>query len=125
MQTAEPVALPPAPVAPAGKIGGEPILADPVVLGGISVDAVRAGLDAQKAAITACHGADAGKGKVLVRFAIAADGTVASARVQSTSLRDETTETCLLGVVQGATFPPLERGDKALVTWPFLFPPTS
>ncbi len=123
-----PTAAPDGP--PPGRIGGEPILADPVVLGGIAPDAVAAGLAARQAQILACWETARAqapdlRGKVLVRFSIGKDGAVGSTRVQSTSLRDDAAEACILDQVGQAVFPALEVGEKALVTWPFEFPPTS
>lgn len=125
----------PAPVAaaaeeapPAGKIGGEPILPDPVVIGGISRERVDAGVDAQRAAIVGCW-EEARKekpalaGKVLVKFTIAKDGSVKTTAIKSTSLRHEGAETCLAGKLAAARFDPLASGELAIVHYPFVFPP--
>jgi len=103
---------------PAGRIGGEPILPHPVVLGGISTSDVEAGLaelDTQ-----ACHQAF-NSGKVLVQFTIDNEGHVTDSKLVSTSLRTPETEACLVEAVRSATFPALVTGDKAIVKAPFLF----
>ncbi|MCP4918147.1 MAG: AgmX/PglI C-terminal domain-containing protein [Proteobacteria bacterium] len=102
---------------PAGTIGGEPILARPVVLGGIStqdVETVVKQLDWM-----ACH--RAGMGKVLVQFTLSASGSVAKSETVSSSLRNPETETCLNELLLGASFPALERGEKAIVKYTFSY----
>ncbi len=101
----------------AGSIGGEPILPRPVVLGGISTEAVESGVAAVDYA--GCH--QLGTGKVLVQFTIAMDGSVSKSETVSTSLRQPETEACLEARITEARFPPLERGDKAIVKYPFVF----
>lgn len=103
--------------APMGTIGGEPILARPVVLGAIStadVEAVVGGLDWM-----GCH--HAGFGKVLVQFTLSGSGSVVKSETVSSSLRNPETETCLNTLLMGASFPPLESGDKAIVKYTFAY----
>ena len=126
---------PPAPVVdapadppPAGRIGGSPILPDPVVLGAIDPEAVDRVVEAQGAAIARCYEAGLAEtpglsGKVLVKLAIAADGTVSRVSTKSTSLRNTAVEECLEARLARARFPALESGEVALVTYPFVFPP--
>ena len=114
-------------VAPVGSIGGAPILPDPVVLGAISGEAVDAGVAAQMEAINLCYenarSANAGlAGKVLVRFSIAQDGSVSRTSISSTTLWDPPTEECVSAQVAQATFPALQSGRVAIVTYPFVFP---
>jgi hypothetical protein len=114
--SAEAPAETPATAVPAGIIGGAPILERPVILGGIANEAVEAALDL--GAIQACN--TAGRpGKVLLKFSLDATGTVTTVSTTSTTLRHESTETCMHEVVQGTAFPALERGEMARVTWPF------
>lgn len=111
----EPVEEPEA--APSGRIGGEPILDRPVVLGGIAtadVEAVVNELD-----WLGCH--KAGSGKVLVQMSLAANGSVSETKVASTSLRNPETEDCLLALLDGSTFPPLVTGEKAIVKYTFAY----
>ena len=114
---------------PAGKIGGDPILPKPVVVGGIANDAVEAGIAKQMDAINACWSDARTKdpkvkpGKVLVKFTIDKDGTVNAPKTQSTSVRHEATEDCVNQQVAKASFPPLAEGKLAIVRYPFVFPP--
>lgn len=130
--TPEPSATPPPAPAPApveeeppptAKIDAEPILARPVVLGGIDAKAVDAGIAARRAAIDRCWSDAGGRaGKVLVKFSIHADGRVASAATKSTSLRSKAAEDCINARVAEARFPPLQMGSVAIVLYPFVFP---
>jgi len=117
----------PAPTKPAGSIGGEPILPKPVVVGGIENAAVEEVIGNHMASINACFEAERAKdpklrGKVLVKFTIARDGTVSGSSTRSTSLRNETAEACVNSAVTKATFPALQGGKVAIVQYPFVFP---
>ena len=118
---------PPAPVAPpakqevpadpppVGRIGGAPILPDPVVLGAIDPRAVDRVIEAQGAAIARCYETGLAEapglaGKVLVKFSIGADGTVSRVSTKSTSLRNEEVETCLHERIARARFVDLSAG---------------
>ena len=124
---AEAATSPAALLPPVGAIGGEPILPRPVVLGGISAEAVDSAIDARRDAIGACFQDGLAEnpglaGKVLVRFTIVRDGSVSKATIRSTSLRHAATEACLSAQVAEAQFPALEVGEAAIVTYPFVFP---
>ncbi len=121
---AEPQAPPAADAPPAGTIGGAPILPDPIVLGGISRDAIDTALAATSTQRRGCYADTTRTGKVLVRFVVAADGSVSRAEMKSTSLRHSPTEDCLLATISATPFPALEGGSTAIVTYPFLFPPS-
>ncbi len=109
--------VPEAAAPPKGVVGGAPILDRPVVLGGIDNAAVEAALD--KEGLKSCN--TAGRpGKVLLKFRIDKGGKVVHMEQKSSTLRHEATEACLQAAVKVTTFPELERGDSALVTWPFL-----
>ena len=117
---------PPAPVEtpadpPAGRIGGEPILERPVVIGGIANEAVEEVIHTHADALKACHAAP-GAGKLLLHFTLDPAGAVSDARIRSTTLRHPATEDCVLKVLRSVAFPPLERGSKAVVTWPLALP---
>ena len=125
-----PVAEPAAPIPeeppPAGKIDGEPILPKAIVLGAIGRDEVEEAVTARGEAFTDCwkrHAANdpSLSGKVLVKFTIAADGTVSTATTRSTSLRHEPTERCLNQAMSEIRFPPLKTGRLAIVHYPFAF----
>ena len=113
--------------APAGSIGGDPILPTPIVLGGLATKDVQVVVDAAKPAFDACFAAAHAKdpklaGKVSVRFAIGAEGRVGTVRTKSTSLWNTELETCLNTKISTLTFPKPSGGSTAIVTWPFSFP---
>lgn len=130
--SAEPVVSEPSTpehASPAGRIGGEPILPDPVVVGGIDTQQVSDVIGTHIEAINDCFEAERTTkpelaGKVLVKFTISKDGSVANASTKSTSLRHEPTETCLTSLLAQATFPALSGGRLAVVHYPFVFPQT-
>jgi hypothetical protein len=109
------------PAAPAGTIDGEPILEQPVVIGGIANAAVSAVIEQGLDTLRACHSAP-GAGKLLLHFVIAQDGQVRSPTLRSTTLRHPATEACVLEAVAALRFPALTRGERAVVTWPLALP---
>lgn len=120
--------IPDASDAPAGRIGGEPILPHPTVVGGISNRDVEEGMAAHRDAIRACWEAQRAltptlAGKVLVKFTIRPDGAVGEVTTRSTSLRHPATEACVNAAVANARFPALTGGRLAIVHYPFAFPP--
>jgi TonB family protein len=131
----EPVAARPAPPpadpggeAPAGRIGGAPILDRLVVLGALDTPAVEAALDAGKGRTDACYREADGShpsrmGKVLVRFIIGPDGAVTKSETRASSLRHAATEACLTEAVAALPFPAPPNGGTAIVMAPFSFPP--
>ena len=111
---------------PKGKIGGAPILSNPVVFGGISTKDVTEGIAKHQPAIDKCYTIERQKntvlaGKVLVQFVIQADGTVAQVKTKATSLRHKPTEDCINTQVAKVTFPKLQTGTVAKVQFPFSF----
>lgn len=64
-------------------------------------------------------------GKVVVRFEIAADGSVQDAKAhEGTTLQDEVFIKCVIDSVRGFRFPEPRNGGKVLVTYPFVFDAT-
>jgi len=113
--------------APQGSIQGEPILPKVVVVGGIENRIVSEVVAFQRSKIERCYEAEKEAspglaGKVLVKFSIGQAGEVRSPTVRSTSLRNPTAEACILSVVSGIAFPPLQEGRVAIVQYPFEFP---
>lgn len=103
------------------RIGGEPILDRPVVLGGVSNEAVVAAVEAQSGRIAACRAGDAPKGKVLVKFTIGSSGLVTDAEIRSSSVRDAAIEACVLDVIRRLEAPKPPSGGHALVQYPLAF----
>lgn len=64
-------------------------------------------------------------GKVTVKFTIARDGTVSSSAVKTSSLGNESAESCLVGRFYRMNFPEPMGGGAVLVSYPFLFAPGS
>ena len=109
-----------------GSIGGEPILPSPMIIGGIDNAVVERSINDHMASINACFESSradnpALAGKVLVKFNIGMDGSVANPSTRSTSLRHEATEACVNAAIAKVIFPPLERGRLAVVHYPLCF----
>ena len=116
-----------APPTPAGRIGGQPILPKPVVIGGIANADVEAGVMARKDQIAQCFDTQRAQnptlaGKVLIKFSIDAEGRVSRSATRSTSLRNHVVENCVNAEVVQAVFPKLQSGRFAIVQYPFVFP---
>lgn len=117
----EPVAAP-APAQPTGpRIGGEPILDRPVVLGGVPNEAVVAAVEARSDRIAACRPGAAPRGKLLVKFTIGSSGAVTDAEIRSTTLRDPAIEGCVLEVFRQLEAPKPSNGGHAIVQYPVSF----
>lgn len=115
------------PAPPVGRIGGQPILPKPVVIGGIDNADVEAGVMARKAQIAQCFETQRAQnpalsGKVLIKFSIDAEGKVSRSATRSTSLRNGRVENCVNAEVVKAVFPALQSGRFAIVQYPFVFP---
>ena len=113
--------------APAGTIGGQPILPKPMVIGGIDNQAVEDNILKHREEIKACYTNQLAqtpglRGKVLIKFSIDADGKVSRSNTRSTSLRNEAVESCINEQVAKTTFPALKTGRVAIVQYPFVFP---
>jgi hypothetical protein len=62
-------------------------------------------------------------GKLVVRFAIARDGSVASAARKGGSLEDADVDACVIGWFRKMSFPEPPGGGVVIVTYPFTFAP--
>ncbi len=62
-------------------------------------------------------------GKIVVKFVIAADGSVSSAEVQQTTMNNASVEGCVTGRFLRFLFPKPEGGGIVTVTYPFIFRP--
>lgn len=60
-------------------------------------------------------------GKVLVKFVIGADGLLSSQKVDTTTLKSEMVEGCILRRMAGWKFPLPKGGTQVRVSYPFLF----
>lgn len=61
------------------------------------------------------------QGKVVMRFAIAPDGSVSTASVKESSLGSEAVEQCMKKQLLRMTFPQPEGAGTVIITYPFLF----
>lgn len=105
-----------------GSVGGTPIL-----IGNLTKDQVDSVVKAHLNAIRYCYQRELTRspnltGKLSIRFTIASDGTVASARASTNSL-NEGVEQCVVGRFLKMRFPEPSGGGTALVTYPFVFAP--
>jgi hypothetical protein len=62
-------------------------------------------------------------GRVAIRFAIAATGTVMNATLDNSTIRNPTLEKCIVGTIRNWPFPAPMRGDIVTVTFPFYLAP--
>lgn len=60
-------------------------------------------------------------GKVVVKFEVAADGTVTSAEIKSTTMNNEQVESCLVGRFMRFQFPEPKGGGIVIASYPFVF----
>ena len=60
-------------------------------------------------------------GKVVVSFAVAPSGSVATASVAETSMNDLEVEACVVKVMRTLKFPQPKNGGVVVVTYPFVF----
>lgn len=96
-----------------------------MVVGGLSREVIRRVIRRQLNAVRYCYeqrllARPDLEGRVSVAFVIGPDGAVQSASVASSTLADEATESCVVGVVRRSTFPPNESGVIS-VSYPFVF----
>ncbi|MBX2801373.1 MAG: TonB family protein [Myxococcales bacterium] len=63
-------------------------------------------------------------GKVVVKFTIASDGSVAEAKIRSSSLDNPDVDRCLINRFMRMNFPAPRGNGIVLVSYPFLFSPT-
>lgn len=106
--------------------GGEPI-----VMGAIDTDAIAREIAKHRDEIKYCYEKEINadrpdlSGRVAIKFVIVANGTVSSAGVANTTLKNANTESCVVDVIKRIQFPPVRGGGIAEVTYPFLFKPSN
>ncbi len=101
--------------------------ARPVVIGALSARDVEEMLREQQEGALRCYeGALAESpglaGRVQLKLTVQPDGSVSRAAVQSTSLRNPSTEGCLVALASGARFPPPD-GGSAYISYSYVFSP--
>jgi TonB family protein len=110
------------------KGGGSPGVGsgDPIVLGALDKSIIDRVVKQHLAEIRYCYQKELNKnpklsGKVVIKFTIAADGTVSSAGVKSSSLNNSVVESCISGRFMRFRFPKPKGGGIVMVSYPFVF----
>lgn len=109
---------------PIGRIGG-----DPVVLGELDRSLIDQVVKRKMNQIRYCYMHELTKdpelsGKVVVQFVIEADGSVSSAKTKSTTMNNNSVESCINGRFMRAKFPEPKGGGSVTVSYPFVFSPS-
>lgn len=102
-------------------VGFEPATGD---FSGLTLDETNRVVRARAGLIRVCYQRALAKqpdlsGKVVVRFTIAADGTVPRAEVTGTTLKTPAVEACIVAQIKKMRFP--AKGAAAVVNYPFIF----
>ncbi len=107
-----------------GEIGAA--TGDPIVLGTLQASEVDEVVKRHMQQIRYCYQRELQRnpglgGKVVVKFTIAADGSVASASPKASSVEGDGVETCLVGRFQRMQFPEPRGGGIVVVSYPLVF----
>lgn len=111
---------------PPAPSDGPTVGGDPIILGSLDKSLIDAVIKQNMRNIRTCYEAGLTRrpelaGKVTIKFVIAADGTVSSATVKSTTLGDPPTEECLTNTFLSFQFPQPKGGGIVIVSYPFVF----
>jgi Ca-activated chloride channel family protein len=109
-----------------GEGGIGTISGDPIILGSLDRTLIDDVIERHMNQIRYCYQRELQKapalaGKVVVKFTIADDGTVSTAEVKSTTLRNDTVESCIVGRFLRMQFPGTRGGGVVIVSYPFQF----
>jgi len=99
---------------------------DPMVMGALDKSIIDREIKRHMNGIRYCYQRELQKnpklaGKVVQRFAIAKDGSVAAAYTKASSLANKTAESCIEGRIKRIRFPAPSGGGLVVVNYPFLF----
>jgi len=102
---------------------------DPIILGAVEAEDVHAVIHEHLSPIRGCYQEQLTRnpnlyGKVVVKFVIAKDGSVSSAKINSTSMNNPLVESCLCQEFMTMRFTRPVGGGIAVVTYPFVFKST-
>ncbi len=105
---------------PAASVG------NPIILGALDKTVIDRVIKQHLAQIRYCYQKELNKnpslaGKVVIKFTIAADGTVSAAEVKSTTLNNATVEQCIVNRFLRFQFDPPAGGGIVIVSYPFVF----
>lgn len=119
-----------------GIIGGQARVAlktggpeETVVMGAIDADAIAAAIAAHKDEFRLCYEKEinaetpALAGRVSTNFVIGSTGRVTKAGIESSTLKNANTESCILNVIRRIDFPIPQGAGVVQVTYPFKFNP--
>lgn len=116
-----------APVDP--DAAGDPVgAADPQILGTLDRSELQQVVRRYQNQVRYCYERELVKnadlqGKLTVKFVVGADGGVASASVQESTLENTSVETCIVGRFMRMQFPKPKGGGIVVVSYPFVFAP--
>jgi len=99
---------------------------NPIILGALDKTVIDRVIKQHLAQIRYCYQKELNKnpslaGKVVIKFTIAADGTVSAAEVKSTTLNNATVEQCIVNRFLRFQFDPPAGGGIVIVSYPFVF----
>ena len=103
------------------KSGGNPI-----ILGALDKSLIDAVIKRNMSQIRYCYQRELTKnpslkGKIIVKFVIAADGSVSKAEIKSSSMGSQAVEDCITGRFKRFKFPEPKGGGIVIVSYPFIF----
>ena len=99
---------------------------DPIILGALSKEAIDGVIRRHVNQLRYCYQRELTKdpniaGKVVVKFTIAADGSVSAASIKSTTMNNESVESCVSGRFMRMVFPEPRGGGIVIVSYPLIF----
>ena len=99
---------------------------DPIILGAVDRGAIESVIARHRNQIRYCYQRELTKnpslaGKMTMKFVIAKDGNVSSAKVKTSSLGNQAVESCVSGRFMRMQFPQPQGGGIAIVNYPFSF----
>ncbi len=99
---------------------------DPIILGALDKSVIDRVIKQHLAQIRYCYQKELNKnpglmGKIVIKFVIAKDGSVSSAKVNSTSMNNPIVENCICQRFMRFQFPQPKGGGIVIVTYPFVF----
>lgn len=111
-----------------GQVGDGQVGGDPIILGALDKSLIDEVIRRQMNRIRYCYQRVLTKkptlaGKLVEKFVISKDGTVASAQTKTTTLNDTEVESCISGVFMNMQFPEPKGGGIVIVSYPFVFSP--
>lgn len=104
-----------------GAVGG-----DPIILGALDRALIDAVIKRHMNQIRYCYQRElmknpALKGKLVIKFVIAKDGSVSSASTKSTTMNNAAVQDCVVGRFLRMQFPEPKGGGIVIVSYPFIF----